>query len=55
MKKVLISTLLLASLAITANACITPVKPVAPAGCTASDAVLITSADGTCIWVFLGC
>jgi len=52
MKKYLIAFIVSATLA---SACITPIKPIAPIGCSSSDAVLITNSDGTCYWVFMGC
>ena len=52
MKNIIFSILLTIT---TANACIEPVVPVPPVGCSYSDAVLITDQDGYCYWVFVGC
>ena len=45
----------LALLATLSYACITPIQPIPPIGCSAGDATLITNSDGTCYWVFIGC
>jgi len=52
MKKILLALLIGAS---AASACITPIQPIPPIGCSSSNAVLMTASDGTCHWVFIGC
>ena len=38
-----------------ALACLAPLKPLPPLGCSSDNAVLITNQDGHCYWVFVGC
>jgi len=38
-----------------ASACVPPVKPVPPVGCSSDDAVLVSMSDGSCKWYFMGC
>ena len=47
--------ILVVALALTASACIPPVQPLAPLGCTSGHAILVTQADGTCYWTWVGC
>ena len=51
MKKII----LIIALALSVSACVPPVLPVPPVGCSSSDAVLITNSDGSCYWVFMDC
>ena len=53
MKKLLLAITLLGGLA---SACIPPIKPLPPLGCTYQDAVLVHSPNGNiCYWVYMNC
>ena len=51
MSKLLLALTLVSTLAI---ACIPPIKPIPPIGCTYADAVLVRG-NGDCYWVYMGC
>ena len=44
----------LAMIVTMASACIAPIKPIPPIGCSSSDAVLVND-GGSCYWIFIGC
>jgi len=48
-------TILALTMAATLSACITPLKPIPPLGCTYADAVLVWMSDNTCQWYYIGC
>jgi len=52
MKKLI---LIMAITASVASACVAPIMPIPPIGCSSSDAVLVRTAGGGCYWVFIGC
>lgn len=55
MRKLILSLLVVGTLISVANACLPPMQPLPPIGCTSANATLAVAADGECYWVFIGC
>ena len=51
MKKILLTLVLLTA---TVDACIEPIKPIPPIGCSYNNALLVHQGN-QCYWVYVGC
>ena len=47
--------LIVALLATSVFACVPPLKPFPPLGCTYADAKLVWMSDNSCKWYYIGC
>ena len=52
MRKIIFSLMLVSTIV---SACLPPLKPLPPLGCSSDDAVLVTETNGQCYWVFISC
>ena len=47
--------ILIVVIALSAEACVAPIKPIPPIGCSYSDAILVHVSYTQCKWVYVNC